>query len=319
MISGLVVLLYSFRGGLKSSVWTDIFQAVFVTILIIVIFVKAFTLHGSFGNFVIESEKISEGFMDISANYNLFSLVGFVLGWAFASIGFGLSQPQVIIRYFAGESPKKVRKGMFTYIFFLQFTWIGLTFFGVFIRTLLPELSGSYLEAQTALPEFARQNFSEFTAAIIITGMFAVISSTADSFLISTSNSIKVDVLPNIGISNSFITLILGGVTIAIAILIPNPSIEQIARNIVTLLAGMIGPVMLIKTLNLKHNQLSLVISIIFSTIYSLFWWAKIDRYGAKYFGNTFFDSLTPTIGAFLIGVIINYVWYKFFIHFKAS
>lgn len=311
MVSGLVVLFYSFKGGLKSSVWTDIFQAIFVTILIIVIFIKAFMLHGSMSNFIIESKNISEGFMDLTANYNIFSLIGFVLGWAFASIGFGLSQPQVIIRYFAGESPKKVKKGMFTYIFFLQFTWLGLTFFGVFIRTLLPELSTSYMEAQTALPEFARQNFSEFTAAIIITGMFAVISSTADSFLISTSNSIKVDIFPNLKLSNSHITLILGILTIVIALLIPNPSIEKIARNIVTLLAGMIGPVMLIKTLNLKHSQPSLIITIIVSTTYSLWWWANIDQYGDKYFGDNFFNSLTPTIGAFFIGVLVNYIIYK--------
>ncbi|MEX0813575.1 MAG: hypothetical protein WD048_15260 [Chitinophagales bacterium] len=311
LISGFVVLLYSFKGGLKASVYTDIFQAVFVTVLIFVIFIKAYTLHGSFANFINESNKVSVGYMQIRTNYTTFSLMGFVLGWAFASIGFGLSQPQVIIRYFAGKSPAIVKKGMFTYLFFLQFTWLGLTFFGVFVRTLLPELSGSYLEAQTALPEFARQNFSEFTAAIIITGMFAVISSTADSFLISTSNSIKVDLFPKSKLSNAYITLILGVLTVGIALLIPNPSVEKIARNIVTLLAGMIGPAMLIKTLKFKHNQSSLVISIIISTAFSFVWWITVDKLGDKYFGDSFWTSLTPTAGAFLIGIIVNYLVYK--------
>jgi len=314
IISGIVVLLYSFKGGLKSSVWTDIFQAIFVTVLIIVVFIKAFTLHGSFENFIQVSSKVSDGYMDITNHYTVFSLIGFIIGWAFASIGFGLSQPQVIIRYFAGSSPSTVRKGMFTYLFFLQFTWLGLTFFGIFIRTLLPELSSSYLDAQTALPEFARQNFSDITAAIILTGMFAVISSTADSFLISTVNSIKLDIFQKSKISkvsNAKITLVIGVITILIALLINNPSIEKIARNIVTLLAGMIGPAMFIKSLKLKHNSKSLAISIICSTIFSLIWWSTIEHFGDKYFGNGLIDSLTPTVFAFVIGVVSNYIIIK--------
>lgn len=314
IISGIVVLAYSFKGGLKSSVWTDMFQAVFVTILIIVIFIKAYTLHGSIDNFISASKNVSEGYMNITSNYTTLSLIGFIIGWALASIGFGLSQPQVIIRYFAGSSPKKVRKGMFTYLFFLQFTWLGLTFFGIFIRTLLPELSSSYIDAQTALPEFARQNFSEITAAIIITGMFAVISSTADSFLISTANSLKLDVFQKgklSKISNAKITLVIGIITIVIALLIDNPSVEKIARNIVTLLAGMIGPAMLIKTLKLKHSAKSLFISILLSTAFSLIWWSTIEQFGNKYFGTGLVDSLTPTVFAFVIGVLANWIIVK--------
>lgn len=314
IISGIVVLAYSFKGGLKSSIWTDMFQAIFVTILIIVIFTKAYSMHGSIENFAEASKNVSKGYMDLTNNYTVISLLGFFIGWAFASIGFGLSQPQVIIRYFAGSSPNKVRKGMFTYLFFLQFTWLGLTFFGVFIRTLVPELSNSYVDAQTALPEFARQNFSEIVAAIIITGMFAVISSTADSFLISTANSLKKDVFAKgkfSNVSNAKITFFIGVITILIALFIENPSVEKIARNIVTLLAGMIGPAMLIKTLKFKHNSKSLFISIIVSTCFSLIWWATIEQFGDKYFGTAFFDSLTPTVGAFLFGIITNYLVVK--------
>jgi Na+/proline symporter len=316
LISGLVVLLYSFRGGLKASVWTDIFQAVFVTLLIFIIFFKAYQLHGSFDNFLIKSNEVSFGFMDLTNNYTAFSLVGFILGWAFASIGFGLSQPQVISRYFAGESPKAVRNGMIIYLFFLQFTWLGLTFFGVFVRVLIPELGGSFQEAQTALPEFARQNFSELTAAIIITGMFAVISSTADSFLIATANSLKVDIFNKSkfkNISNSLITLAIGIATILIALLIENPSVEKIARNIVTLLGGMIGPAVLIKSLALKHNSKSLTLTIITTSIISLAWWIIVEDYGAKYFGTNLFDSLTPTFFALIVGVLTNYLAEKKF------
>lgn len=311
IISGIVVLAYSYKGGLKSSIWTDIFQAIFVTILIIVIFFKAYFIHGSIANFIESSNNVSAGYLDITNNYTTLSLLGFIIGWAFASIGFGLSQPQVIIRYFAGSSPKIVRKGMFTYLFFLQFTWVGLTFFGIFIRTLLPDLASSYTDAQTALPVFARQNFSEFVSAIIITGMFAVISSTADSFLISTANSLKKDVFEKgkfSKISNAKITLVIGFITIALALLIENPSVEKIARNIVTLLASMIGPAMLIKSLKIKHSSKSLFISIILSTIFSLIWWSTIEQFGDKYFGNGFFESLTPTVFAFIIGIVSNYI-----------
>ena len=118
------------------------------------------------------------------------TFLGFFLGWSSASVGFGLGQPQIISRYFAGKNETEVKKAKWTYIMFLQFTWVGMTLFGYLLG-----LSGfTALDPEASLAEYSFQNFHPIISGIILAGIFSAIASTIDSMVLSISTSLSIDI-----------------------------------------------------------------------------------------------------------------------------
>lgn len=307
LISAFLVIIYSSIGGLKSSVLTDIVQAIFVLILLVFIYFTIFVTL----KFNLSTLKTIEGHQDLTYYYKLFPLLGFVLGWAFASVGFGLSQPQILIRYFATKESNDFNKAKWVYIIFLQLTWIGFTLFGVFLRIINPDIPADLQEQGLAI--FIKNNYSLIIIGVLISGMFATISSTADSFLISLSNSIKNDVLSPLNflknINNRILTLFIGVVTILLAIRLKDSSVLTIAMNAVSYLGASIAPAVIIKTLNFKHNSMSLTWTIIIALVSSLIW----QYLGfSSYVGDTFFETLNIATIGILVGLLFNYFYMRF-------
>jgi len=307
LISAILVIIYSSIGGLKSSVLTDLFQAVFVIILLIVIYWTVFFSN----DFSFSMLDQYEGHLNLTFYYPIFPLIGFILGWFFASIGFGLSQPQILIRYFSAKMSSDFNKAKWVYIIFLQVTWIGFTFFGVLLRAIMPDIPQNSQEQGLAL--FINSNFSPIIVGILISGMFSTISSTADSFLISLTNSVKMDVLSHTKkykeTNNKLLAIIIGTITILIAIILSNTSVLQIAMNSVSYLGACIAPVVLIKTLNFKHTASSLSFTIIIS-LFSAVLWQLLGF--SKYTGTNFFETINLAFVGIIIGVIFNYSYIIF-------
>lgn len=306
-LSALLVVIYSSVGGLKSSLWTDIVQAIFVAILLLTIFL---TIFPNYSNIINELKNV-EGHLDITYYYAIYPLAGFILGWIFASIGFGLSQPQLLIRYFAAKDTKQVKKAKWVYIIFLQITWIGFTLFGVLLKGIIPNIIAEQQEQGLAM--FITENYSPIFVGILIAGMFATISSTADSFLISTSNSIKKDVLSsNISskINAVVITFLVGLISVFLAVYLSDSSVLKIAMTAVTYLGACIAPAMIIKLLNFKHSSYSLVLAIISGLLSALIWQYYFDF--SKYVGDSFFETLNIAFVGIISSLIIHSVYTKF-------
>jgi Na+/proline symporter len=305
-ISAILVIIYSSIGGLKSSVLTDLFQAIFVIILLFVIYWSVFITN----DFSFSKLSQFEGHLNLTYYYPVFPLIGFILGWFFASIGFGLSQPQILIRYFAAKESKDFNKAKWVYIFFLQITWIGFTFFGVLLKALMPDIPENMQEQGLAL--FINSNFSPIIIGLLISGMFSTISSTADSFLISLTNSVKMDVLSQSNkfknVNNKLLAIVIGAITVFIAIYLSNTSVLKIAMNSVSYLGACIAPVILIKTLKLKHTAYSLSFTIIISLLSSVFW--QLLGF-SKYVGTNFFETLNLAVIGILTGLIFNFLFMK--------
>jgi Na+/proline symporter len=305
-LSALLVVIYSSVGGLKSSLWTDIVQAIFVTILLFTIFI---TISPNYSNILDELKNI-DGHLDLTYHYTLYPLVGFVLGWVFASVGFGLSQPQLLIRYFAAKNAKQVKKAKWVYIIFLQITWIGFTFFGVLLRGIIPNIIAEDREQGLAI--FITENYSPIFVGILIAGMFATISSTADSFLISTSNSIKKDVLSekiSYKVNAVLITFLVGLVSVIMAIYLSDSSVLKIAMTAVTYLGACIAPAMIIKLLNFKHSSNSLVLAIISGLLSALIWQYYFNF--SKYVGNSFIETLNIAFVGICSSLVIHFIYTK--------
>ena len=114
-----IVLVYTTPGGFKSSVLTDLFQALFMFLVPTVVLVDVFMTNGgvvsTFSN-LLDTNPSHLNIVGFPLQPAFLSILAFFAGWVCASLGFGLSQPQVISRYFSGNSELETKKAKWVYI-----------------------------------------------------------------------------------------------------------------------------------------------------------------------------------------------------------
>lgn len=230
------------------------------------------------------------------------SASAYIIGWACAGVGFGLSQPQIIDKYFAGKNESEVKNAKWLYLVFVQYTWVGMTFLGVIIKCIITELPDS----EAALPKLVAQLSNQPLKGLVVVGVFATIASTADSLIIAISNSLKNDILKTIFPKKIFpqyfdrlLTLIVSIITIFLSMLLLKYSVFDLAVFAI-LLAAIISPAMIIKVFRLPNNSISLFLCLVMATIAALTW-----KFLLKY------DSaMNQTIIGIITGLSFNYITY---------
>jgi sodium/proline symporter len=208
-------------------------------------------------------------------NMSLSLIFGFFIGWSSAALGFGLSQPQVMIRFFAGKSPEETQKARLTYIGFLQFTWIGMTIFGVVARAILVEVE----DPEAALFFYVSKNFSPLYVSIILIGVFSAIASTIDSLILACSNILSVDLLPIITkkefINKKYIhqisTLAIVLLTLVLALFVQS-SVFTLSAFAVSFLAATIGVAIMLKITRPSISFKSINVVLLTSGITAISW-----------------------------------------------
>jgi sodium/proline symporter len=137
-------------------------------------------------------EELSTDILVPFSAWNPMNIVAFFLVWSLCAVGFGLSQPHVVARYFAEKNPDETRKARWVYILFLQYTWIGMTVFGVLASGLVKEIE----DEELALPTYVMGRFAAPVVAFVMAGVFSAVASTLDSIFLAVGNILSVDVLP---------------------------------------------------------------------------------------------------------------------------
>lgn len=277
------IVAYSSLGGFRGSVYADFVQSIIriVGTLVALIAVGWYAVADSPGF----SQNISSAgnhFFSLFPSGTLVTTIGFVSGFAFAAIGFGLGQPQIVSRYFAGGSPKETQSAQWIYIGFLQFTWIAMTIFGVVLRGVMPGLE----DPETGLSHFFQKNIGAIATGIIIADIYATIASTSNGILIAIAQTLQRDILSKVmGIRLSDVSyktaiiFVLGVATIVLSFVLPGSVFTIALSSISKIGAGIAGP-MMIKALGWRHTSLSLLAAI-FTGICASFIWSWHGLSGA--------------------------------------
>jgi Na+/proline symporter len=305
IIAGTLVTLYCIFGGFRSSVYVDLVQGAFMVLLTTVSLIFCLWKIGGFGALATNPSLINDGYLNLFKGLGVITALGFIIGWAFASLGFGLSQPHIIDKYFAGRTEAEVKRAKWLYLLFVQYTWVGMTFLGVLIKYLIPDMEN----AEAALSILVSRHSSQILKGIIVCGVFATIASTADSLLIAASNSIRNDVLSNLApklkyprFFNQFLTLFVAVATITTAVIFDKSSVFDLAVFAI-LLSATISPAMIIKIFGFRNNYISLSFCIIAALGAALIWQRVLNLNG----------FMNQAIIGILIGLLVNYVVSRFF------
>lgn len=269
-----VIISYTGIGGFRGSVYADLFQAIvrIIGTVIAMVGIGWFALNDQ-ATFNQNIAAAGPDFLSPFPGGTIVSIAGFVLGFAAASLGFGLGQPQIVSRYMAGSTPEETKAAFPIYIFFVQATWISMTVFGVLLRGVMPNIA----DPETGLSTFFANNFHAALTGVIVADIFATIAGTANGILVAMSQAVTRDLLPRLfgpGARNMPLwpaTLVLGALTMAFALNVQS-TVMTLALSSASLMgAGLAAPVM-VKVLRWPHSSVSLLIAMIAGLGAALAW-----------------------------------------------
>ncbi len=193
----LLITLYTFKGGIKTIVWTDMLQTTFMLAsMIITIFIILHALNLDFGGMIAEiGEKGYSKMVIFDWKHDRYFLKQFFSGMFITIVMTGLDQDMMQKNLSCrnlGDAQKNMTVlSLLLVPFNLLFLFLGASLFvyaghfGIDI----PELSDNLF------PELAINHFGVFAGLIFFIGLIAAAYSSADSALTALTTSVSVDFL----------------------------------------------------------------------------------------------------------------------------
>jgi len=204
VFSVLLIWIYTFRGGIKTIVWTDTLQTVFMLISVLLsIYLINDSLNWSFVDFINSDELktysnflVTDSFLE--KNHFLKSFIG---GMFITICMTGLDQ-DMMQKNLTCKSLKDAQKNMIVFSIVLVIVTFVFLLLGalLFIYSqksgiIIPELNGSP-NADLLFPEIAlNSNLGSVIGITFLLGLIAAAYSSADSALTSLTTSFCVDVI----------------------------------------------------------------------------------------------------------------------------
>ncbi len=194
VMGAVMVLLYSFAGGIRASIWTDAAQSIVMIGAMFLLMATALYSLGGWSAFVAGLHAVDPGYMQlfpvIEGYGPWLGPLLFVAGWLFA--GFGVvGQPHIMIRFMALDDAGNLNVARAWYYGWFTLFWSTAIIVGMGARLLLPEVAS--FDAELALPTLALQLLPEVLVGVILAGIFAATMSTADSLILSCAAALTRD------------------------------------------------------------------------------------------------------------------------------
>lgn len=245
-IGAAVVLIYSFAGGIRASIWTDAAQSFVMIIAMSILMWMAMSHVGGWDAMLSGLYQVKEGYMDwFPPDSTAFTAFLFVAGWLFA--GFGVvGQPHVMVRYMSLDNPQNIRRVRIYYYSWFTLFYGATIVVGLLARLVIPAVAE--FDSELALPTMAVALMPDILVGLMLAGLFAATMSTADSLVLSCSAAISRDLRPGKPSNyrqTKMATLVVILVALGIA-LYGNKSVFELVILAWGLLAAAFAPLMLI-------------------------------------------------------------------------
>lgn len=195
IITILLIWLYTFKSGIKTIVWTDTLQTLFMLISLGVAVVTVYNGLdlGSTGmvTYIRQSELSQIFFFDDPGSKNYF-WKQFLSGAFITIVMTGLDQ-DMMQKNLTCRSLKDAQKNMFTLSIIL--VGVNLLFLSLgLLLTSYAQANGIDAHADTLFPTIAHNNLGSIVFVFFIIGLIAAAYSSADSALTSLTTSVSLDI-----------------------------------------------------------------------------------------------------------------------------
>jgi len=195
VLGAVVVLIYSFAGGIRASIWTDAAQAVVMLGGMVLLLGVGLVQGGAPWVLWRALAGIDAGLVAWTPAAAELGLALFIAGWVAAGLGVA-GQPHILVRTLALRDPRDVPRARLVYFgWYIPFA-VFTVLVGLYARVLL---GGDAFDPELALPLMAQAYLPGVLVGAILAAVFAATLSTADSMLLSCSAAISQDLLPGFG------------------------------------------------------------------------------------------------------------------------
>ena len=184
-----VVMIYTFVGGFITVAWTDLFQALFLMLMILLVPYTAFmSLEHGFDKIylIAQSKQISFGLIEDYSWESIVTIFMLVFGWGLGYFG----QPHIITKFMGIKDASQMNKSKYIGMSWMTIalggaTAVGLVGIGFF--------ADGIDQPQLVFVEMVKQLFSPLGAGFILCGIIAASMSTMDSQLLVCASVISED------------------------------------------------------------------------------------------------------------------------------
>jgi SSS family transporter len=203
LLTLLLIYVYTYKGGIKTIVWTDTLQTLFMLVALFVsVYLIGDTLGWSTASEGLSSLGMTDWFVTSSPKDNDFVIKG-ILGGLFITLGMtGLDQ-DMMQKNLSCKNARESRKNMLWFsviLFFVNFVFLILGGLLVLYMREFPEVQEALLnmdgdkQTDRLFPFIAlKSGLGVFVGITFLLGLVAAAYSSADSALTSLTTSISVD------------------------------------------------------------------------------------------------------------------------------
>lgn len=188
-ISTVVVLVYTFIGGFVTVAWTDLFQAIFLIIVIMLVPVVAFLGLENGLDSILQAAAKQEISLDIVPDFSIESIMSIlfiILAWAPGYFG----QPHIITKFMGINDVSNMNKSKY-----VGMTWqiIALTSAAAIGLVGIPFFNTQLANPELVFVEMVKQMFHPLGTGFILCGVLAACMSTIDSQILVCSSVVSED------------------------------------------------------------------------------------------------------------------------------
>jgi len=189
ILTAAIILAYTVLGGFMAVSKTDIVQAIFMLLALVVVPIIAVV---NFGGWELIAQTV------VQTDSVFFDLEAVSWGVMIGYLGIGLGSPgnpHILVRYMAIKRPEDLRFAAFIGTFWNVVLALGAIFVGFAARAYFPEASllpGG--DAEQAFPHLASQLLHPLLFGFVIAAIFSAIMSSADSQLLVAASGIVRDI-----------------------------------------------------------------------------------------------------------------------------
>lgn len=197
-ITIILIWLYTFKGGIKTIVWTDTLQTLFMLISVgITIYIISLELNLGFGELYqeVKNSDYSQIFFFDDWNDKRHFVKNFLSGMFITIVMTGLDQ-DMMQKNLTCKNIGDAKKNMFTFSFVLIFVNLAFLILGALLFIYANKIGLQIPERTDDLfPLIASEHLTTFAGILFVLGLIAAAYSSADSALTALTTSVCIDFL----------------------------------------------------------------------------------------------------------------------------
>jgi len=279
-LGAVIVVVYTFLGGFRAVVWTDLMQGFIMLFALIALpiigTIELLEQGGSIGNALAQAGPEKASWFSAKPFWPSVSLLLGGLAWGLGYMG----QPHLLVRFMALPKAEEVKK-----LRWLAGSWTVLAYGGAFSIGLIGlALYGSgelTQDTEKIMPMLAMNLLPPWFAGIVISGAVAAMMSTADSQLLVVTSAFSEDITTRIfkkKLSDKqkvqlsrLVTLLLGTLAFILAIT-SKDTVYAMVSFAWSGLGASFGPVILLMFIWPKLNRQGVLACLVTGSVSTIIW-----------------------------------------------